>query len=87
MGLRRDVILDYVDDGFSWLCGINPMDVDTSTFHSSEVCHLSLGELVDGNFQLSNHFVVGELPCEVKCQIAILQAVADEVFCLDTVVE
>ena len=42
--------------------GINPADMYSSSFHATEVGHLSLGKLMNGDLQLSDHLVISDLP-------------------------
>ena len=59
--------------------GVYPMDGDaTALLHAAEPGHLALGKLVDGNLQLAEHLVVGQLADAIKGDVLVLQAVADE---------
>ena len=41
--------------------------------------HLAFGKLVDVYFQLAEHFIIGQLANDVKCQILVFQSVVNEV--------
>ena len=55
------------------------MDSKASSFHPPEPGHLAFGKLVDGYFQLAEHFIIGQLANDVKCQILVFQSVVNEV--------
>ena len=57
-----------------------PVDGGAAFFHAAEPGHLALGELVDGDFQLAEHFFFGQLADDVLGDEFVFQAVIDEVF-------
>ena len=58
---------------------VYPVDGDaTALLHAAEPGHLALGKLVDGNLQLAEHLVVGQLADAIKGDVLVLQTVADE---------
>ena len=48
--------------------GINPVDGTTSTLHTAKPCHLALGKLVNGCFELLYHLFVGQLSRAMKSE-------------------
>ena len=55
------------------------MNGKASSLHSPEPGHLAFGKLMDGYFQLAEHFVVGQLADDVKCQVFVFQSIVDKV--------
>ena len=60
--------------------GVNPMDGESATLHTTEPRHLALGKLMDGNFETREHLVVSETTRDVFGDELVFQAVLDEVF-------
>ena len=63
------------------------MDREASALHTTKPRHLSLGKLMDGDFETRKHFVVGELPCQIFRQKLILQAIVYKVVSRDALIE
>ena len=51
------------------------MNGKPTSFHSTEPCHLSFGELMDSSFQLQKHFIVCQLTYDMLRQEFIFQTV------------
>ena len=53
---------DAAGEFVGWEGAGEPVDGGAAFFHAAEPCHLALGELVDGDFQLAEHLFLGQLP-------------------------
>ncbi|CCY02519.1 unknown [Prevotella sp. CAG:924] len=59
------------------------MDHRSAPFHTAKPCHLTLGELVDGDLQLTEHLIVGETPDDILRHIFILETIVDKILWRD----